>query len=259
MSNGKTSQPQEPERVKAFVRFFKRYMSISSLVVASLPIPITASGAIPTYKAQTLIFSVYTPLFCFLLLGFIFYNRHQLAGFMFPRYLGNRPILARIYRLLAACLPAVLIAASMFCAFRYIALLNDSVLISRAEIVLEYLRNEHELTDTRVMAANKLLSLRNEPSEARRIAIARNVLISFPLTVPKGVLPQAARKKILAHQEQQQIPFAKKLMLYHIAIFLSAEAAFILMAIKEYLQDLLGLTELDLIIGPSAQRNEISH
>ena len=42
---------------------------------------------------------------------------------------------------------------------------------------------------------------------------------------------------------------AQTLMLYYVAIFLSAEAAFILMAIKEYLQDLVGLTETDVILG----------
>jgi hypothetical protein len=39
-------------------------------------------------------------------------------------------------------------------------------------------------------------------------------------------------------------------MLFYIAIFTCAEAAFILMAIKEYLQDLVGLSELELIRGP---------
>ena len=38
-------------------------------------------------------------------------------------------------------------------------------------------------------------------------------------------------------------------MLYYVAIFLSAEAAFILMAIKEYLQDLVGLTKTDVTLG----------
>ena len=36
-------------------------------------------------------------------------------------------------------------------------------------------------------------------------------------------------------------------MILYVGIFLTAEAAFILMAIKEYLQDLVGLTDVDLI------------
>jgi hypothetical protein len=39
-------------------------------------------------------------------------------------------------------------------------------------------------------------------------------------------------------------------MIYYIALFLSIEAAFILMAIKEYLQDVLGFDDVELIRGP---------
>ena len=76
--------PIEPQRVKRFAHFFKRYMSISSVVTAALPIPITAFNLIPTFSVHTKILSVYTPLFCFLLLGYVFYMRHQLARYMFP-------------------------------------------------------------------------------------------------------------------------------------------------------------------------------
>jgi len=37
-----------------------------------------------------------------------------------------------------------------------------------------------------------------------------------------------------------------------IGIFLSAEIAFILMALKEYAKEAIGLTERDLMLGPSA-------
>jgi hypothetical protein len=43
------------------------------------------------------------------------------------------------------------------------------------------------------------------------------------------------------------ITYANTLMVLYIATFLTAEACFILMAIKEYLQDLMRLTEMDLI------------
>ena len=88
MNNNNNVPPTEPKRVKAFAIFFKRYMNISSLVVASLPIPVTALKLVPIYKAQTNFHSVYTPLFCFLALAFIFFHRHQLARVMFPRFFG---------------------------------------------------------------------------------------------------------------------------------------------------------------------------
>jgi hypothetical protein len=45
-------------------------------------------------------------------------------------------------------------------------------------------------------------------------------------------------------------PYSDALLAFwYVAIFVSAEAAFILMALKEYLQDLIGATEADLIGG----------
>jgi hypothetical protein len=76
--------PTEPERVIAFASFFKRYMSVSSVVTAALPIPITKLNLIPTFEAYRNVLSVYTSLFCFLILGFIFYVRHHLGRHMFP-------------------------------------------------------------------------------------------------------------------------------------------------------------------------------
>jgi hypothetical protein len=43
------------------------------------------------------------------------------------------------------------------------------------------------------------------------------------------------------------IPGALGLVACYLGIFVAAEAAFVLMAIKEYLQDLLGLTDRELI------------
>ena len=45
-------QPTDPKRLKGFATFFKNYMSISTVVVAAAPIPITAARLIPTFDAQ---------------------------------------------------------------------------------------------------------------------------------------------------------------------------------------------------------------
>ena len=52
--------PTEPKRVRSFALFFKNYMSISTLIVAALPVPVTSLDLIPTFAAQTKLFSVYT-------------------------------------------------------------------------------------------------------------------------------------------------------------------------------------------------------
>jgi hypothetical protein len=67
------------------LRVFKSYMSVSSLVVAALPIPLAATGTIPVFAEQKGIFAACSSLLCFLVLGFIFYMRHALASWMLPR------------------------------------------------------------------------------------------------------------------------------------------------------------------------------
>jgi hypothetical protein len=52
------------------------------------------------------------------------------------------------------------------------------------------------------------------------------------------------------------IPYGDWLMLYYLLIFLTAELAFALMALKEYLQGILGLSDLDIIRRPSALPRE---
>ena len=193
MSMPEQSEPIDPKRVKAFAVFFKRYMSVSTLVVASLPIPVTALGAIPTFKAHTKLLSVYTPLFCFLTLGFIFYSRHKLARVMFPEYFSHdRKIdrLTRLGRSIIRLSPLLLIISSLVAALSYHSLLNFVI----------------------------------------------GGAIGFD--------------NVLNVAEPQHIRYSSILMLLYLSIFVTAEGAFILMAIKEYLQDLVGLTEMNLIQGP---------
>lgn len=199
--------PDEPRRVRAFAHFFKRYMSLSSVITAALPIPVTAFGLIPTFKVHTGFLSTYTPLFCFLLLGFIFYSRHQLARLMFPEYFGDRLAYADVRigarfkisgHYLVAILPAILIGISLACIFEY-----------------------HQLLDQAIAAT-----------------------------------PAVDSKEALLSTSLHEISNSQLLILYYLGIFLAAEAAFIVMAIKEYLQDLVGLSEFDLIRGPKRDPNE---
>jgi hypothetical protein len=59
---------------------------------------------------------------------------------------------------------------------------------------------------------------------------------------------------VLKQTDYMDIPYSIGLVVSYLGIFLSAEAAFVLMAIKEYLQDLLGLTETQLIAGEEVAR-----
>jgi hypothetical protein len=212
MEKSEIPPPETSSRFEAFANFFKRYMGVSSVVTAALPIPVTALGAIPTYGFQTKILSTYTSLFCFLILGFIFYSRHQLARAMFPEFFQQRTSSRNltsaltIGRAFVKLLPLLLILGSISCAFKYQHLLISSVVSKREKFELP----PNEVTDLDILT--------------------------------KGL--------------ESQTPESTWLMLYYLGIFMTAEAAFILMAIKEHLQDLATLAEMDLIRGPSAKKVE---
>lgn len=186
--------PPEPRRIQAFARFFKQYMSISSLIAASLPIPVTALKLIPTYAAHTRFLSVYTSLSCFLLLGFIFYSRHTLARWMF-RPAGRR---TRSLGVFIDLLPLLMILACGCWIGVYHWSLQNSIQVAMSDWV------------------------------------RRGVAID-------------STDAVLQMTDYMEIPGSTGLVICYLGIFLSAEAAFVLMAIKEYLQDLLGLTEMELI------------
>jgi hypothetical protein len=208
MEEANTSNAEiRPSRLEGFARFFKRYMGVSSIVTAVLPIPVTALGAIPTYKFQTGILSTYTSLFCFLILGFIFYSRHQLARAMFPEQLQRKRsqyrkpgALLLSGRYLVRLLPLVLIIGSIVCAFKYQQLLVTSVVDKRAKF---------ELLPTEVSDAD--------------------------------ILNKALESQTLE---------SRWLMIWYLGIFMMAEGAFVIMAIKEHLQDLATLGDLDLMFDP---------
>lgn len=227
------SEPTDPKRVRAFAEFFKRYMSISTLVIAALPIPVTSLNLIPTFTAQTKILSVYTSLFCFLILGLIFYLRHQLARILFHEFFSNedywvtpldradpnvrwrRNVRKFLKASLIGLIPLLLIAASVFSAFQY----NDNLVGNVSKIKQ---------------------SIWDRAGIEQRLATEADV---------KAVKERTTFDAILKNTELDQIPRGSLLMLLYILIFITAEAAFVLMAIKEYLQDLVKLTEVDLIQG----------
>ncbi len=220
----------EPTRVKNFARFFKNYMSVSAIVAAALPIPVTAFKLIPTYKAHTSLLSTYTSLFCFLLLGFIFYSRHQLARLMFPRFFsfyspdvdltvrGMRELM----RFFVAILPGLLIISSLICVYLYHSVLDRSV----------------------GGFLNKPVLMSSQPLD-----VTSHREYASPTPTPAPTPKPKTSVDILDSVESWELPESGLLVLLYLGIFLFAESAFIIMAIKEYLQDLVKLSEIDLIEG----------
>ena len=218
-----------PTRVKNFANFFKNYMSIWSVVVASLPIPVTAFNLIPTFNYQKNFLSTYTTLFCFLILGYIFYSRHKMAKLFFPQYYTE---------IKRAQLPV----------------LKEEI---RPYTEEEILKRKWE-TEWTVKKSNRYI---------RSLQIRATLLDSIPLLfiflsltsaflyndwlegyITTFDITKLKRENIL---DLGSIPsaYSTRLIIYYLGIFLFAEAAFILMAIKEYIQDLLKINDTSLMIN----------
>jgi hypothetical protein len=182
------------DRLGGFAAYFKRYMGASAVVTAALPIPVAAFRLVPAYAEQRAFLGVYTSLFAFLVLAFLFYSRERIARGMFRKAPdGFRPRAAFTW------LPLLLICASLLCVFYYHGVLGVSI----------------EDSHTAFQSAGIELNA----------------------------------KEVLEKVAASDIPMGTLLIVLYLCIFLFAEAAFVLMALKEYLQDQLGISEHDLLSG----------
>jgi hypothetical protein len=250
MTEAQHNLPTDPVRVRAFAAFFKRYMSVSSLVTAALPIPVTFLKLIPTYGFQTGVLSVYTSLFCFLTLAFIFYSRHGLARRMFAYYFEQRESLVASENLPSR---------------------TSDDFMSQAEDNPHWRMERHDRGFNRMMERHERRFKREDiewEASWRERGIGRLPLLLIVLSLIAVVAytwtliasatqlplePPSSESQTFGYLLQSADPLDVPpilqivLLVEYIAIFLAAEAAFVLMAIKEYLQDYLRLEDIDLI------------
>ena len=239
MTDGQEPLPTDPRRVRAFANFFKNYMSVSSVLVAALPIPVTALGALPTFADHKTVLSTYTSLFCFLVLGFIFFMRHGLAKWMFPemrseglaippdhdeaaRLLRQAQLRARARTLksvVVGSLPLTLIAITAVLMYLYHAYLDRAIFEIAQGLAVPLGPN---------IACGELDPIR----------LARACSVPTPAKILAG--------------SYLEIPWGFWLRPLYIGMFVTAEAAFILMATREYIQDLLQLSDVEVIRGERA-------
>jgi hypothetical protein len=185
--SAKQNAPPSRIRLAVFANFFKGYMSVSTVVAASIPIPVASWKLIPMYAQQRGFLTVYSSLFCFLLLAFVFSIRHRLARPMFFR---------RRMGAVVAALPAVCMFLTLACIVTYHALIQQSI------------------------------------AQLHNLGLSRTPM-----------------NDLLDQIDITQIPYPVELAASYLGIFIFAELAFVLMAIREYLQDLLHLDEVALLRG----------
>jgi len=176
----RTSEAQGIDRFGAFANYFKAYMGKASVVTACLPIPVSKLNLIPTYAAHLKFLPVFTSLFCFLMLSYLFYIRHSLAKLMFYGQEKGRPWLCN----LIVALPLLLTIGCFCLVVLYFHVMDSSLSV---------------------------------------------------LCLEQGV--SNGTSDILRITDIREIPYGLELIVLYVAMFVTAETAFTLMALREYLQD----------------------
>lgn len=199
--------PVEAKRIRSFSHFFKSYMSVSTIVVAALPIPITAWSVIPAFESQRGSLTTYTPLVCFLILSYVFYKRHSIGSILFVHrhHSGAKSSIMEL-------LPLLLIILFIILIFAYHHVLN---------LAIQDLK----------------LAFADEATERWRIGSDEEFN-----ALPDGTVTFSGTW-LLANVTFDKVSYGPALMLLYLGIFAVAECAFVLMALREYLQDLIGLTD----------------
>lgn len=238
-------------------------LSLCALGVALLPIPVTLLQLLPTYRTQGRFLSFYTPTICLLVLGYLFYIRDNLARLLFadlaeplperePYYresfgLSIRRLLVQVRRWLLIALPVVLAGISFYSVTEYAARFAESV-----EIATDLSRPH---ANGQVFGAGPQAgtgvqpfggpATTNGPPATRAPAVDQS-----PLALAR------MRQHVLDTTGIGDVPLFTELTVLYIGVFVAALAALIVMGLKEYAMDAMGVTEGDLVLGRESPGEE---
>ncbi len=219
---------QGNNRFENFANFFKGYMSVSAIVAATLPIAFKQLGVIPGFEVHKQFLPIYTSLFCFLILAFCFYLRYRLAWWMFHNELNGRSVgFARPIKTVFRFIPFLLIVICFACIIWYHNLLDQSIVTIQNELIFKN-------------PDNNQVSI-NPESSVSYFGIPLNYPSLTNIEDFKANQGQLNSNFILEYADPSAIDNSKnsQLIIYYLGIFIAAQTAFILMALREYLQDVL--------------------
>ncbi|MGK7937573.1 MAG: hypothetical protein AB4206_17540 [Xenococcaceae cyanobacterium] len=212
---------KQSRRFQQFAAFFQSYMSVATMIVAVLPIPVAQLNLIPVYGSLKGFLSVYTSLFCFLILGYIFYTRHWIAFVIFGRQ-------KKFLKIISTLLPLLLIFFSLASILLYHEVLDSSI----RKILFEPSSDFLSVENGEILLSDNGLKCLSHSNLLSTNSIA---------------LRQLNSKYLLENLSFNCIPDNIYLILLYLNVFISAESAFILMALREYLQDVLQVSDVELI------------
>lgn len=245
--------------VRTYSNRFRTTLSIGALVTAILPAPVMIFQLLPAYSVQAKFLTFYGPLICFLTLAYLFYIRDSLARAMFanlldpapepdpyygePLLISLRRVLRRLRSIVLGLLPIVLVATSSYCTLEYLRLVNRS-----AGELAEQVRRQPAAKGERLESAESRRD-RGTAKPGARSGRKQTSLSARPDTAKVQPSPDSLRRYVLQTTGLDDIPSFTRLNILYLGIFLSAEIALILMALKEYAKEAMGLTERDLMLG----------
>ena len=245
---------RSPER--SYAGPARTMLALCALVVALLPVPVTLLQLLPTYRTQGRFLSFYAPTICLLVLGYLFYVRDSLARLMFadlaeplperdpyyrePFRLSMRRVLVQVRRWSLIVLPVVLVGISFYCVTEYATRFAQSVEIA-SDPSRQYLNSEQIGAGSR---AGTGLPRPTDPAVINAPPAAQvKPFDQSPLALAR------LRQHVLDTTGIDEVPLFGELTMLYIGVFVSALAALIVMGLKEYAMEAMGVTEEDLVLG----------
>ena len=250
------AHPHGRPKTRTWSRALRVVLIVCALALALLPVPVTWFGLLPAYRMHGRFLLFYAPVVCLLLLGYLFYVRDSIARILFADilspigdadpYYGPTPreslrkLIRRIRAAGLALLPAVLLGVSFYCVTGYAKRLNHSVdLVVAADSAVEAERGARGVTDS--TAASRQKNRKGTSTQQLPRLSTRAVAGGDSLTQAE------ARADILRQTTIGNIPLFAELTALYIGIFASAMLGLVLMALKEYAKEAIGLTEQELV------------
>jgi hypothetical protein len=253
MTEPRTAHPETRPRARTWSRALRVALIVCALGLAVLPIPVTWFGLLPAYRMQGRFLLFYAPVVCLLLIGYVFYVRDSIARILFADILSPigadpyygpttgesvRKFVRRVRAGVLALLPPVLLATSFYCVARYTSRLNQSVDRVVAADSAAASDGRGESTGT---------ALRHDRDSAKSDGSER--VDGEAPSVGEPLTRAEVRARALGGTSIGNIPLFAELSALYIGIFASAMLALVLMALKEYAKEAIGLTEQELVFS----------
>jgi hypothetical protein len=207
-----TLETQE-NRLKSFASFFKGYMSVMPIVTAAVAPVLTLAKAIPVFESEKTTLATYSGLLGFLMVAWVFYARSMFVPAMVPYKSPPRP-------------PA-----------------SGPIDLKRIESDAEHKRLAHNR------------QIRTNLYPLALILLSLGCYISY-LWAIDIILDDTRRSQAIYSTRAQiletggigfSIPWHGYLQVLYLGIFLFAEAAFVVMALREYAYGVLKISEAEVL------------